>query len=185
MPKVVQIGSRVLGGSTHIMNRVDCAIRIAAVLLEWAMVEHYLSSLLSSAMGTNSVNEAGGISVSQDRNSMIIMEEIDSIHKRLQIIDRLLLRYLNPSLAEEWTAVKSKIKSGAKKRNFCAHTAWAFHDNYPNDLLFRTDEGIDLCYEPKDFDDMLQHLKETLHATSSLEAKILLAIRNGEIRIDR
>jgi len=185
MPKVVQIGSRVQGGAANIMGRVDCAIRISAILLEWAMVEEYLSRMLSAAMGTHVVTEGGGISVRHDRNSMVIMEEIDSIHKRLQIIDRLLLRYLTPALTDEWSLVKNRIKSGAKKRNFCAHTAWLFHENYPNDLLFRNEDGIDLCYEPKDFDEMLQHLSATCNATALLQGKILCAIRNGEVKIER
>ena len=184
MPQVVSLCSTVQGGRHNMISRPGCATRIAAILSEWAMVETYLAHMLAATMGSHTVHGEGGLSISGDRNSLIIMGEIDSIHMRLRIVDSLLGPYLTPSLKVEWEGLRKKIRGGAKQRNLCAHAAWLFNETFPNDLLLVAESRQNMLrYEVKDFDEILDRIQEVYGETASFQNKVLAAMRAGDVRI--
>lgn len=167
MPQVEDLCSTVQGGRHNMINRPGCATRIAAILSEWAMVETCLAGMLAATMGSHTEHGEGGLRISGDRNSLIIMGEIDSIQMRLRIIDSLLGPYLTPTLRVEWQALQKKIKGGAKRRNLCAHAAWLFNETFPDDLLLVAESRRNMLrYEVKDFDEILDRIQEIYSETT-------------------
>lgn len=184
MPQVEELCSTVQGGRHNIINRPGCATRIAAILSEWAMVETCLANLLAATMGSHTEHGKGGLSISGDRNSLIIMGEIDSIHMRLRIVDSLLGPYLTLTLRADWEALKRKIRGGAKQRNLCAHAAWLFNETFPDDLLLMAETRQNMLrYEVKDFDEILDRIQEVYGETTLFQHKVLAAMRAGNVRI--
>ena len=168
-----------------VLTRPLCAIEIAAIVGEWAYVEDVLTLMFSAAMGSHITREDGGNNVTQNWVAKIAMQELESIHTRLKIIDKTLAPLLPPALQASWQILEKALRSRAKDRNLVAHASWALVDEFPDDLILEIAGGKYARYTQKDFKDILDRISEVYIETYNFMEAVLSAQRNGTVQIPR
>jgi hypothetical protein len=179
MPQPVNLNST---GGQDVLTRPKCLIQIAAVVCYWAYVEDSLALMFSASMGSHTLSAGGGAQVTRNWPALVAMQELTSIHMRLNIIEKALVPLLPQDLQGLWRELKRDLLAGATERNTCAHTAWTTNIDYPEDLISPERDGSYMRYSEKDFAQILEHIKAINFETHELLRKVLAAQREGTAR---
>ena len=113
------------------------------------------------------------------------MQELESIHTRLKIIDKTLAPLLPPALQASWQILEKALRSRAKDRNLVAHASWALVDEFPDDLILEIAGGKYARYTQTDFKDILDRISDVYIETYNFMEAVLSAQRNGTVQIPR
>ena len=144
-------------------------MQIASIVYEWAHVEGALTFLLSSAMGK--VDRVGASTVQPDWISHQVMETLESLRTRLDVISAVLVPHLTDDLLERWSGplrdgnrlagISRQVRKASMRRNIAVHSAWSVSDLFPSDLIRSETDGTVSRYTASDFAEIHQ---QVLHA---------------------
>lgn len=122
-------------GGDVLLHRQQCAVLIAVVLSNWAELESVLALLLMSGLHARMNWSTPDASAPLDDTPRIVLDEIDSIHTRLTIVDKALFDRISSQYRDRWDIAREKIRRLARRRNIVVHTGWGVSDEYPHGLL--------------------------------------------------
>jgi len=165
-----------------VLSRPACALQIAAIVGEWAYVQDNLTLLFSATMGTHTLTPDGAASINRNWTALVTMQELESIHMRLKIVEKVFIPLLPEELQTRWTALEKSLRSRARERNTAAHASWALSDQHPDDLILENEKGQTIRYTARDFIDILERISATYIETHDFMHAVLAAQRDGSAR---
>jgi hypothetical protein len=166
-----------------VLLRPACAIQIAAIVGEWAYVEDMLTLMFSASMGSHTLDAQGAASVNRNWTALVTMQELESIHMRLKIVEKALIPLLPDALQVRWAELEKTLRKRARERNLAAHASWALSDLYPNDLIVEDEKGQAMRYTERDLADILNRISSAYIETHDFMQAVLAAQRDGSARI--
>jgi hypothetical protein len=157
-------------GPQTVAKRPECAIGIAVVAAEWAALERKLAEGVGASLFMWKRGEIAAELVTRN-----VLNSIDSLNSRMDIIDRLLTIHVSRELREQFsTTLRPEIRRRAGERATVVHGNWAICDKFPSDLILHPSSGDDLRYTAKCF----QQITNRITATTRQAAKFIELIRD-------
>lgn len=161
-----------LGDDVH-RKRQALLYLLGVVANTWSGVEFGMTCLYATLMGKYLPhNQKKG--PPQHPIAFQIFDSLESTHKRLQLIDRLV-----DTLVTRKTLIKEYkkkllplVKNAAEKRNTLLHSYWGANDHYPDGLIRVTAEQPMLLYKASDFHEAINVIKSADDAVTKFEAKV-------------
>lgn len=166
-----------------VLQRPACALQIAAIVGEWAYVEDMLTLMFSASMGSHTLDDRGATSVNRNWTALVTMQELESVHMRLKIVEKVLIPLLPDALQLRWAELDKTLRKRARERNFAAHASWAVSDLYPNDLIVEDENGQTIRYTERDLANILDRISSVYVEMHDFMRAVLAAQRDGSARI--
>lgn len=184
MPEIILVKS-CSSAKGKIMLEHPCSALIAAIMCEWAHVEDVLANMFSASMGNHEWHKDGSVSVFPNWVAKITLQEINSIHGKLKVVDKSIKPFLSDVLNEEWLNIKKEISQCAEKRNNIAHSAWMYSLSYPECLIHKNSLGQNELYKISDFEEIFLKIFNLFSKIYLFQVSVLKAKTDGKIKFPK
>lgn len=150
-------------------ERPECAVGIATIAAQWSALERMLAEGLGVSLFAHTRQE-----YEPEMILRLILNNIDSLNARLDVIDCILEIYVSRPLYEEFlTKLRPEIRRRAGERATIVHGRWGICPQlYPHDLILSPPYGGSVRYTPKCFKQTVDRIVATTRQIADFNSRV-------------
>lgn len=177
MAHQVRQGISIKSGPRHVLQRPALAALLGNMVAEWGLMENRLIHFYAYLMGRYLPRPDPGFAAPIHPVALQVFEEVDTVHKRLVLIERLFKWVVkDQALAGELADVIRTVREASGRRNDYVHGHWGIADEYPDALILSPVFGRTMAYKEADFNEVIDLIVSARSTLGVFEAKTRQAL---------